>query len=207
LTIDAAVDDGAGADASGAVAIVEGAGAAVSLLRPQAGSSVMAARTGTSTRIGLMGSTYGRIGPIVTTAMLPSTSARPVSPLTMVTVLEGITDMFIADVIVAALLSFALLGSGAAKLTRQPKIVESLTGLGVPASWLPLLAGAEIAGAAGLLIGLGVAGLGIAAAIGVVLYFVGATTAHLRKGDHEIAPTVVLGLLAVAAIILRAASI
>jgi hypothetical protein len=125
----------------------------------------------------------------------------------MVTVLEGITDMFIAYVIVAALLSFALLGSGAAKLTRQPKIVESLTGLGVPASWLPLLAGAEIAGAAGLLIGLGVAGLGIAAAIGVVLYFVGATTAHLRKGDHEIAPTVVLGLLAVAAIILRAASI
>jgi len=111
--------------------------------------------------------------------------------------------MFVATVIVTVLLALAALGSAMAKLTKQPKLVEQLTGLGVPQSWLPRLAVAEIAGAVGLLVGLKVAALGIAAAIGLIAYFVGAVITHVRKHDKEIAPAAVLALVAVAALVLR----
>lgn len=111
--------------------------------------------------------------------------------------------MFIGTVVVSALLALAALGSGAAKLTKQPKLVEQLGGLGVPLAWLPRLAAAEIAGAVGLLVGLKVAPLGIAAGVGLVLYFVGAVGTHLRKGDKNIAPPAMLALFSVAAVVLR----
>jgi DoxX-like family len=50
----------------------------------------------------------------------------------------------------------------------------------VPRSWLPMLGTLKLAGALGLLVGLGVPVIGIAAATGLVLYFIGAVTAHLR---------------------------
>lgn len=111
--------------------------------------------------------------------------------------------MFVATIVVSVLLALAALGSGAAKLTKQPKLVEQMAALGVPAAWLPRLAAAEIAGAVGLLVGLKVAPLGIAAGVGLVLYFVGAVATHLRKGDKNIAPPALLGLVAVAAVVLR----
>lgn len=48
--------------------------------------------------------------------------------------------------------------------------------------------------------------IGAAAAVGVVLYFIGAVVTHLRVKDYEIAPPVVLALLAVAALALRVLS-
>ena len=114
--------------------------------------------------------------------------------------------MFVVTVVVSVLLSLALVGSAAGKLTKNPKIVEQLTGLGVPAARLPVLAVLELAGAAGLLVGLGVPALGVAAAIGVILYFVGAVVTHVRAHDKMIAPPVVLGLVAVAAMVLRLAT-
>jgi hypothetical protein len=51
----------------------------------------------------------------------------------------------------------------------------------VPRSWLPMLGTRKIAGAIGLLGGVvGLPGVGIAAATGLVLYFIGAVIAHLR---------------------------
>ncbi|MDQ1425004.1 MAG: hypothetical protein QOD72_2502 [Acidimicrobiaceae bacterium] len=112
--------------------------------------------------------------------------------------------MFIAYAVIAVALSIALVASGAAKLTKQSRVVESIVGrVGVPVSWFPALASAEIAGAVGLTIGLWVPALGIAAAIGVVLYFIGAVAAHLRAKDRDFAVPVVAGLLAAAAIVLR----
>lgn len=53
--------------------------------------------------------------------------------------------------------------------------------VGVPRSWLPTLAVLKFAGAGGLAVGLlGLRGIGIAAAVGLVLYFVGAVAAHVR---------------------------
>jgi uncharacterized membrane protein YphA (DoxX/SURF4 family) len=114
--------------------------------------------------------------------------------------------MFAATVAVSVLLALALLGSGSAKLSKQPKIVEQLTGLGVPVGWLPPLALAEFAGAIGLLVGLKVWALGVAAAIGVFLYFDGAVITHVRAKDKNLVPPMVLGLLAVAAGVLRVAT-
>ena len=92
--------------------------------------------------------------------------------------------MDIAYVVTAVLLSVVLIGSGTAKLRRVPQVVEGLGKANVPDSWFPPLALVEFAGAAGLLIGIGVRPLGLAAAVGVVLYFVGAVGAHLRAGDR-----------------------
>ncbi|CAM4456684.1 hypothetical protein MB901379_02797 [Mycobacterium basiliense] len=53
--------------------------------------------------------------------------------------------------------------------------------VGVPRSWLPTLATLKLAGAGGLVVGLlGLKALGIAAAIGLTGYFVGAVIVHVR---------------------------
>ncbi|HST81236.1 MAG TPA: DoxX family protein [Kineosporiaceae bacterium] len=115
--------------------------------------------------------------------------------------------MFIATVIVSALLAAALLFSARGKLTKDPTTVQMLTGLGVPEDQLWLLALAEIAGAAGLLTGLFWWPLGVAAAVGVILYFVLAVATHVRGNDAKNAPpAAVIGLIAVGALALRLAS-
>jgi hypothetical protein len=94
-----------------------------------------------------------------------------------------------------------------AKLTRQEQVVTTLTGIGVPLEWFPQLAAVEIAGAIGLLAGLFVPAIGVAAAIGVILYYIGAVSFHVRAHDTALAPPVVIGLLGVAALVLRLASV
>jgi hypothetical protein len=49
--------------------------------------------------------------------------------------------------------------------------------------------------------------IGIAAAVGVVLYFAGAVGAHLRVKDRNFAPALVLFAVAVAALVLRSLTI
>lgn len=114
--------------------------------------------------------------------------------------------MFIATVIVSVLLAAMAAASGVGKLSKQPKLIESLTGLGVPMSWVPRLAAAELAGAAGLIIGLWVAPLGIAAAVGLVAYFVGAVVTHVKADDRELIAPAVLAVVSVAALVLRTVS-
>ena len=116
--------------------------------------------------------------------------------------------MFIAYTVIAVLLTLLLVPSAYAKLTKNKRIVDGLTGIGVPLGIFPFLASCEIAGAAGLLVGLWYAPLGIAAAIGLVLYFLGAVGTHLRKQDFKGLPTpLVIFILAAGALSLRAASL
>jgi hypothetical protein len=107
--------------------------------------------------------------------------------------------MTIIAIILSLLLAVVLVGSGAAKLTKSEQVVENLTRAGVPLSLYPFLAAVEIAGAAGLVWGIWWTPIGVAAAIGVVLYFVGAIVFHLRAKDTAIVPPAVLGLIAAAA--------
>ena len=67
------------------------------------------------------------------------------------------------------------------------------------------LAVLELLGAAGLLIGIWVPALGIAAAAALTLYFLGAVAAHLRVHGPvaEWAPAAVIALLAAAATMLQ----
>jgi hypothetical protein len=58
--------------------------------------------------------------------------------------------------------------------------------VGVPKSWFPLLGTLKAAGAAGLALGLaGVPVIGITAATGLVLFFVGGVGVHLRAHEHR----------------------
>lgn len=57
------------------------------------------------------------------------------------------------------------------------------------------------AGSVGLLAGLAVPALGVLAAAGLVLYFLGALTAHLRAHDHSLAPWSLYFLTCAAALI------
>ena len=55
--------------------------------------------------------------------------------------------------------------------------------VGVPLQFFPLLAACELAGALGLVLGIWSPWMGVAAGIGLVIYFVGAVVSHLRVGD------------------------
>jgi uncharacterized membrane protein YphA (DoxX/SURF4 family) len=117
--------------------------------------------------------------------------------------------MFIAYIIVAIVMAFVAVGSGVAKLQRNPRIVAGINGvIGVPMPWFPVLAACEIAGALGILIGIFWPPLGLAAAVGLVIYFVGAIIAHLRVQDFKGLGGPVLPLvLAVATLALRILSL
>jgi hypothetical protein len=86
----------------------------------------------------------------------------------------------IVTILFAAIVAF----SGVGKIRRDPRIVHVICEVvGVPLKYLSVLAAAELAGALGLVLGIWWPSLGVAAGIGLVLYFVGAVVSHLRVGD------------------------
>ncbi|MFC5217163.1 DoxX family protein [Streptomyces coerulescens] len=116
--------------------------------------------------------------------------------------------MFIAYVVLAVIVSFLLVFSGRSMLVKDKDIVETLTRLGVPSGWYTMLALLKFAGAAGLLIGIFYRPLGIAAALGVVLFFIGAVVSHLRVKDVKGVPVpFVLVLVSAAPLVLGLATL
>lgn len=88
------------------------------------------------------------------------------------------TIAYLAVTFVAVVANAAV---GVADLARARFVLGNCAAVGVPPTWLIWLGLAKIAGAAGLVTGLlGVRPLGVAAAVGLVLFFVGAVVAHLR---------------------------
>ncbi|MFD8597195.1 DoxX family protein [Kitasatospora sp. NPDC059646] len=116
--------------------------------------------------------------------------------------------MFVSLVVATVLMSAVLLASAGAKSLRTRHITEQMSTLGVPQGMMAFLIGAQVAGAAGAVVGLRWGALGIAAAIGLTLYFVGAVLAHLRVGDLKGAlPAGVLTVASVVLVVLRAATL
>lgn len=114
-------------------------------------------------------------------------------------------SMSTASVVVSVVIAVVAIGSAAGKLTKQPKIIESLKTVGLPDKHVNTLAILEILGAAGVLIGLKSKPLGVISAIALALYFIGAVIAHVRANDAKNAPpAAVLALIAIAAAVLRA---
>jgi hypothetical protein len=105
-----------------------------------------------------------------------------------------------AAVTVAAIV--ANIYAAAADFARRNLALTNSIKVGVPTSWLPVLGTLKTAGALGLLLGLlGVPYIGVAAAIGLVLFFLGAIGFHLRAHEHHfIIATVGYFLLAAAAL-------
>ena len=115
--------------------------------------------------------------------------------------------MFSAYVVVTLLAIAANTLAATLDFVRYKQVLNNSARLSVPESWLSMLGILKAAGALGLLLGLiGVPLVGTAAAIGLVLFFVGAIIAHLRARDYSIGPAAAYLLLAVAALVLDLAS-
>jgi DoxX-like family len=114
--------------------------------------------------------------------------------------------MFTAYIIVTLVAAGANAFSATLDFIRFKQILINMARVGVPESWLTVLGILKAVGALGLLVGIGVPLIGIAAAAGLVLFFIGAIVAHLRGRDYSFGLAVVFLLLAVAALVLRVAS-
>lgn len=82
---------------------------------------------------------------------------------------------------------------------KKAFVVDPLKHYGVPESWWNPLALAKGAGALGLLVGMAIPAVGVAAAIGVILYFLGAVVTTLRARSYNTTLYPVLYLLPAAA--------
>lgn len=89
--------------------------------------------------------------------------------------------------------------SAYAVYTDKPWVVDNLADYGVPRSWWLWLATAKALGATGLLVGIWVPAIGIAAAAGLVLYFIGAVITVLRAKSYSHIPFPLLYLAPVVA--------
>jgi hypothetical protein len=96
------------------------------------------------------------------------------------------TAHVVVTLVAAAMVAF----SAVSVFTHARWVVEPLADYGVPRSWWPWLGTAKAAGALGLAAGLAVPAVGVAAAICLVLYFIGAaiTVLRARYWAHVSAP-------------------
>ncbi|HEY6441722.1 MAG TPA: DoxX family protein [Candidatus Acidoferrales bacterium] len=113
--------------------------------------------------------------------------------------------MFVAYIIVTLLAAAANIYAATTDFTRPDWLLANMNKLRVRESSLPALGILKAAGAVGLVIGFRVPLIGIAAAVGLTLFFIGAIITHLRARDYSLGngvPIVFLAL-AVAALLLR----
>ena len=103
-------------------------------------------------------------------------------------------------VTISLLLAAASLLPATGKLTGQPRMRKSATHFGIPWSRYRLIGVAELAAAAGILIGLWWHPLGLAAAAGMTLLLLGAIITHRKAADSakEMAPALLALLLTLA---------
>lgn len=116
--------------------------------------------------------------------------------------------MYVAFAVVAGATIVANVAAAIVDFVRPAFLLRNGAEAGIPDSWLPALGLLKLAGAIGLLLGLlGIESIGIAAATGLVLYFIGAVGALLRaRVYHQLGyPTPYL-LLAVASLALALAT-
>jgi hypothetical protein len=114
--------------------------------------------------------------------------------------------MFIAYIVVTALAAAANAFAATADFIGPQWLLTNMTKAGVPQSWLFSLGALKAAGALGLLVGLGVPLLGVVAAVGLVLFFVGAIVIHIRAHWYSFTYPAAFLLLAVGSLGLRLAS-
>ena len=114
------------------------------------------------------------------------------------------TAYLLVTILFAAMVAF----SAIAKIRRDPRVVHVIQEVvGVPLRFFPLLAACEVAGALGLVLGIWSGWVGVAAGIGLVIYFVGAVVSHLRVGDVKgMGPAVFMLIAAGGALALRVLS-
>ena len=112
--------------------------------------------------------------------------------------------MTTAYLVVTVITAVVTAGIAVADYIPADFVLANSAEVGVSRSWLPTLGTLKLAGAAGLIVGLlGLHALGVAAGIGLVLFFVGAVVVHVRaRVLYNIAFPGAFLLLAVASLVL-----
>ena len=107
-------------------------------------------------------------------------------------VLTGVTGAIVA-------------ATGTAKLAAVPDMRSRADHLGFSVNGFRAIGALELAGAAGLAVGLAWSPIGIAAGVCLVAMMVGAVVRHVRAGDRAVdaAPAAVVGLAGVAVLVLQ----
>jgi DoxX-like family len=111
-------------------------------------------------------------------------------------------SLYVVVTVITAIITAAV---GIADFIPAGFVLANSARVHVPRAWLPTLGTLKLAGAIGLLVGLvGLPVIGIAAATGLVLFFIGAVIAHLRaRVLYNIAfPGAYLGLSAASLVLL-----
>lgn len=113
-------------------------------------------------------------------------------------------DLGIPTIVVDVVLAAAFAVIGGSKVAAVPPMRERGHHLGYSITSYRLIGLAELAAAVGLIIGLWLPALAVAAAAGLTVLLIGALVAHLRHGDppKAAAPAVLFGILAVLALVL-----
>jgi hypothetical protein len=105
--------------------------------------------------------------------------------------------MFAAYIAVTLLAAAANFFSAGADFVGYRQVAVNMGKAGVPTSWMTPLGLLKAAGALGLIVGIVIPPIGIAAATGLILFFVGAIVTHIRGRFHAF--TLPVGFLALAA--------
>jgi len=106
--------------------------------------------------------------------------------------------MFIAYIAVTLLAAAVNIYAAINDFTRPDWLLANMNKLGVRESLLPILGILKAAGALGLLIGFRVPLIGIASAVGLTLFFIGAIVTHLLARDYSLGNGVPVIFLVVA---------
>jgi DoxX-like family len=118
--------------------------------------------------------------------------------------------MHVAYIILAVVFTVMLTMSARMKVIREPLAVEVIGEMvGVPLRFFPVLVLLEVAGGVGLLAGIGLKPIGVAAGACLVAYFVVAIASHVRRrvlAPGHVVPPVMMLLISAAALVLRLAA-
>jgi hypothetical protein len=108
-------------------------------------------------------------------------------------------------IVLATLLGLVATFSAFGKYSMNPRVVDNLYELGLKTRQIRLQGTIEILGSLGLLIGIWVPILGKLAALGFVLYFLGAVLVHLRarQGAKDVIPALVLMVISIIVALLQ----
>jgi len=113
--------------------------------------------------------------------------------------------MHVTALVLAAILALSFLAAGIPLIVGSAKTLEQADHLSAPPALLKVAGGLQIAGAVGVIIGIWLVSLGVAAGAGLALLMIAAAGAHLRAKDPltAAAPAAVLAATAVAYVICR----
>jgi hypothetical protein len=116
--------------------------------------------------------------------------------------------MFIVTVVLAIVLALAFGAAGGQKVAGVKAAMDNADHFHISHNAYKGIGALELLAVIGLLVGLIVWPLGVAAGAGLVLLMTGAIISHIRVGDKiaQFAPALSLGVLALVEVIIRAAS-